>query len=127
VSVVRLRHAALRVSDLVAAEKFFSEIFGMRVTERYADLVLMTADPSSSHELALQAEPSGSRGLGALDHLAFGVNSPAEVIAFGDQLAAKGINFSRSASGNRLYFTGFEGIGFEVCYDPAVSIADLVP
>jgi catechol 2,3-dioxygenase-like lactoylglutathione lyase family enzyme len=129
VCVVRLRHVALMVSDLAAAEKYFNELFGMRVTERYSGLTLMTADPSSSHELALQELPKRQPAAsgGALDHIAFGVNSIAEVASFADKLKADGIAFSLSRSGNRLYFKGFDGIGMEVCYDPAVGIEALVP
>ena len=65
----QLTHMGINVYDVVAMEKFYTEVIGMVVTDRgrgknfKADLVFMSVDPSSHHQVvlasgAVQAQPA---------------------------------------------------------------------
>lgn len=66
----QLAHLVLRVKDINRAEKFYTEVLGLRVISREMGMVFMSARPGPSHELALaqartefQNPKVGSEGL----------------------------------------------------------------
>ena len=111
-----LRHAALRVQDLAAAEAFFTGPLGYRVTWRPdPDNVYLVRDGDN---LALhRAEKTDGPGL--LDHLGILVPRPEDVDAWERHLDAAGARIvSRPRThrdGSRsLYVEGPEGVVVQV-------------
>src|SRR6266545_1357579 len=82
-----LRHVALRVRDLEAAERFFVELLGYRVEWRPdADDVYLIreGDNVALHRVA------GEPGAGMLDHVGLLVARPGDVDRWADHLQARG-------------------------------------
>ena len=76
----QLGHLVLRVRDLDACEKFYSEILGLHVTnKRSGQMVFMSASETASHELALIASspdaPVPDKGGVGLYHFAWEMRS----------------------------------------------------
>lgn len=59
----QLGHLVLRVRDLDRAEKFYTDVLGLRVTNKRAGrMVFMSAREGASHELALMAVGANAPG-----------------------------------------------------------------
>ena len=87
-----LRHLALKVRDVPAAARFYTETFGMRVVwQPDPENVYLT---SGTDNLALHQDPAAAPG-GALDHLGFLVGSAEEVHAAAAALRARGVPIAR--------------------------------
>ena len=76
----QLGHLVLRVRDLDACERFYSEILGLHITnKRPGEMVFMSARETPSHELALMAAdpdaPVLDRGGVGLYHFAWEMRS----------------------------------------------------
>ena len=83
-----LRHIALFVPDLVAAEHFFVDLMGMTIEWRPdPDNVYLT---SGNDNLALH-QVEAVDGQGSLDHIGFFINDPDEVQAWFEFLQASGV------------------------------------
>jgi catechol 2,3-dioxygenase-like lactoylglutathione lyase family enzyme len=91
-------HVALRVRNVQAATRFYAETFGMRV--------VWQPDPrnvylsSGADNLALHEETS-IEGQGALDHVGFIVDRPADVHAAAAALRARGVPIAREPAVHR--------------------------
>src|SRR6185369_4202763 len=86
-----LRHVALNIVDLDAAERFYVDVLGFRVEWRPdPDNVYLTSagDNLALHRVA--ADKLGS-GAGRLDHIGFMVARPEEVDAWAERLRASGV------------------------------------
>ena len=112
-----LCHVALRVRDVRAAAAFYREHFDMRV--------VWSPDPenvylSSGHDnLALHQAPDIAPG-GALDHLGFLVDSPAEVHAAAERLRARGVPIAREPRHHR------DGSVSVYCRDPDGNLVQIL-
>jgi catechol 2,3-dioxygenase-like lactoylglutathione lyase family enzyme len=113
-----LRHAALKVRDLAAAEAFFTGPLGYRVTWRPdPDNVYLVRDGDN---LALHRAERGE-GTGLLDHLGIRVERPEEVDAWERHLDAAGAKVVARPRTHRdgsrsLYVEGPEGIVVQVIH-----------
>ena len=92
-ALLGIRHVALYVADLAAAERFWVDVMGYAVEWR--------PDPDNVYlvggrdNLALhRGEPAGG---GRLDHIGLAVPAPADVDAWAAHLAAHGVRPSRRA------------------------------
>lgn len=115
-----LRHVALRVHDLAAAERFFTEALGYRVEWR--------PDPENvylirAHDnLALHRVPDPP-ARGQLDHIGLLVSEAAEVDAWAEWLLTRGVPLVQRPRTHRdgarsLYAQGPEGIVVQVIHHP---------
>ena len=115
-----LRHVALRVHDLAAAERFFTEALGYRVEWRPdpANVYLIRAhDNVALHRVEAPAE----RGL--LDHLGLLVERAEDVDAWAAWLDARSVRVLHRPRTHRdgarsLYAEGPEGIVVQIIHHP---------
>lgn len=80
---MKLGHVHLKVSDLQLAEKFYSELIGLKVTERVESQFVFMSFAQAHHDLALQQASEELSTGGSLYHVAFEVpdaNSLLDVI-----------------------------------------------
>jgi catechol 2,3-dioxygenase-like lactoylglutathione lyase family enzyme len=117
-----LSHVVLYVNDLDKMVKFYTEVLGLvkyRVNERR--MVFLTSDPQKEdHELALTTGREGQAKL--IAHIAWKVETPAEVKEFYDRFKAIGVPIDHCVShaytemGNTVscYFLDPEGNRIEV-------------
>ena len=118
-----LRHAALRVRDLAAAEDFFVRVLGYEVGWR--------PDPDNVYlrragdDVALhRADPGTENGPGMLDHLGLFVERAEDVDAWERHLDAAGARLLARPRTHRdgarsLYVAGPEGLVVQVLHHPA--------
>jgi catechol 2,3-dioxygenase len=125
VSVSRIGHVVLKVSDLDASEAFYQRYLGLRTTAKYPRrMVFLAADAESSHELALFASARiaslpPERDL-VMHHFAWRVDSFADLQSLYDRLTADGIPIaSVSDHGVALgvYFRDPDGFLLEVYHE----------
>jgi catechol 2,3-dioxygenase-like lactoylglutathione lyase family enzyme len=117
-----LRHVALFVSDLEAAEQFYVGHLGYQVEWRPdPDNVYLT---SGGDNLALhRGERSGD---GPLDHIGFVVRTAADVDAWAEYFASVGIELTAAPRTHRdgarsLYLRDPAGIVVQIIYHPPIS------
>lgn len=118
-----LRHVALRVRDLEAAERFFVGLLGYRVEWRPDPenvYLVLHGDNVALHRAA--AEP----GAGMLDHVGLLVARPADVDRWAEHLAARGVSLKAAPRTHRdgarsLYLDGPEGLVVQIIYHPPIS------
>jgi catechol 2,3-dioxygenase-like lactoylglutathione lyase family enzyme len=106
-----LRHVALRVRDLAAAERFFVDLLGYRVEWR----------PDPEDVYLHRAEDSGGPGL--LDHVGILVARAEDVDAWAEHLEARGAVLLARPRTHRdgarsLYLAGPEGLVVQVLHHP---------
>ena len=117
-----LRHAALRVRDLAAAEDFFVRVLGYEVGWR--------PDPDNVYlrragdGVALHRDPDAGGGPGMLDHLGLFVARAEDVDAWERHLDACGATIVARPRTHRdgarsLYVAGPEGLVVQVLHHPA--------
>ena len=118
-----IRHVALYVGDLEAAERFWTEVMGYVVEWR--------PDPDNVYlhgardNLALHRKDVP--GDGRLDHIGIAVPAPGDVDAWADHLQAHGVVLKASPRTHRdgsrsLYFHGPEGLLVQIiCHSPMVG------
>lgn len=108
--VVRLGHLLLQVGDLEAAERFYVGFLGLSVRkrERFRD-----GRPLVVTEQGIgltDGRPAGVAGLGAVEHVALGVDA---VAPFAERAVAEGVRVLRgpepSAYGTSLYLADPDG------------------
>ena len=115
-----LRHAALRVRDLAAAEGFFARVLGYRVEWRPdPDNVYLTRDGDN---LALHRGEAPA-GAGMLDHLGLFVPRAEDVDAWERHLDAAGARIVARPRNHRdgtrsLYLAGPEGLVVQIIHHP---------
>ena len=118
-----LRHVALFVPDLVAAEHFFVELMGMMVEWRPdADNVYLT---SGNDNLALH-QVETLDGQGSLDHIGFFINDPNAVQTWFEFLQACGVEMLTEPRTHRdgaisFYCLGPADIRVQVIYHPPIA------
>ncbi|HEV2452474.1 MAG TPA: VOC family protein [Streptosporangiaceae bacterium] len=122
-SVRRLNHAVLYVSDVPRSVRFYREMLGFEVRVQYQDRAAFLRAPGSAndHDLGLfavgQSRPASEQKVG-LYHLAWEVGTLAELAGIRDRLAAGGA--LAGASDHRvsksLYAKDPDGIEFEVMW-----------
>ncbi|HXU00736.1 MAG TPA: VOC family protein [Polyangia bacterium] len=118
-----IRHVALYVADLEAAERFWVDVMGYAVEWR--------PDPDNVYlhgardNLALHRKDVP--GDGRLDHIGIAVPAPGDVDAWADHLQAHGVVLKASPRTHRdgsrsLYFHGPEGLLVQIiCHSPMVG------
>lgn len=113
-----LRHAALRVRDPAAMERFFVEVLGYHVEWRpSADEVYLRR---AADNVALHRASDGG-GPGLLDHLGLAVARPEDVDAWAAWLEARGAELLAGPRAHRdgsrsLYVRGPEGIVVQIIH-----------
>src|SRR5687767_4895822 len=116
-ALLGIRHVALYVADLAAAERFWTEVMGYAVEWR--------PDPDNVYlvggrdNLALhRGEPAGG---GRLDHIGLAVPAPADVDAWAAHLAAQGVTVEKPPKTHRdgsrsLYVRGPEALLIQIIH-----------
>jgi catechol 2,3-dioxygenase-like lactoylglutathione lyase family enzyme len=120
-----MRHIALRVNDLEAAERFYADLLGMQVEWRPdADNVYLS---SGNDNLALHRSTSE---LGAatqmLDHIGFILRRPEDVDAWYDFLAARGVAMKSPPRTHRdgarsFYCVGPQNVIVQMIFHPPIA------
>jgi catechol 2,3-dioxygenase-like lactoylglutathione lyase family enzyme len=121
-----IRHVALYVADLAAAERFWVDVMGYEVEWR--------PDPDNVYlhgardNLALHRQPDASTG-GRLDHIGIAVAAPADVDAWAAHLQAHGVALKAAPRTHRdgsrsLYFHGPEGLVIQIIHHAPLSARD---
>jgi catechol 2,3-dioxygenase-like lactoylglutathione lyase family enzyme len=116
-ALLGIRHVALYVADLAAAERFWTNVMGYAVEWR--------PDPDNVYlvggrdNLALhRGEPGGG---GRLDHIGLAVPAPADVDAWAAHLAAHGVAVEKPPKTHRdgsrsLYLRGPEQLLIQIIH-----------
>ena len=120
-----LRHVALRVRDLAAAERFFVDLLGYRVEWRPDDddvYLTRHLDNVALHRVDREA------GAGLLDHVGLVVANAADVDAWAAHLEARGARLVARPKTHRdgarsLYLAGPEGLVVQIIHHPPISSA----
>ena len=113
-----LRHVALRMRDLEAAERFFVELLGYRVEWRPgADDVYLVGHGDN---IALHRVPEAG-GAGMLDHVGLAVKRPQDVDAWAAYLISRGAEVLSPPRTHRdgarsLYLRGPEGLTLQIIH-----------
>jgi catechol 2,3-dioxygenase-like lactoylglutathione lyase family enzyme len=117
-----LRHLALNVSDPQASKRFYCDSFGMRVVwEPDPDNVYLSSGPDN-----LALHKSAASGAGALDHLGFIVDSPAEVDRLAESFRGRGVRIAAEPRDHRdgsrsFYCLDPDGLRIQVLFEPSLS------
>jgi catechol 2,3-dioxygenase-like lactoylglutathione lyase family enzyme len=117
-----LSHVVLYVNDLEKMVAFYTDMLGLvKYREHAGRMVFLTSDPDvEDHELALTTGREGAAKL--LAHIAWKVDTPAEVKEFYERFKAKGVPIDHCVShayevmGNTVscYFLDPEGNRLEI-------------
>jgi len=92
VQPAKFAHFVLRVSDLTASVKWYETVLGMKTVFGNEMIVFMTYD-DEHHRLALAKTPvaAGPKGAPGLDHVAYTLNSLADLLSTYKRLKSIGI------------------------------------
>jgi catechol 2,3-dioxygenase len=113
-------HAELRVTDLEASREFFTEIFGLFVSDETDSQVYLRAWQDWDHHTLLltQADQSG------LEHIAWRVEGPGDLAAFEKKLKGLGVDSHWLEGGTELghgdslrFLSPVSGIPFELYWE----------
>jgi len=123
-----MRHVALRVADVARSQRFYTEVFGMRVVwQPDEDNAYLS---SGSDNLALHHEPGiepAIRG-GALDHIGFFVAELGQLEESFAWAQQRGIEIVKPLRQHRdgtssFYIKDPDGIVIQIIHDPAAHAA----
>jgi len=126
----RLAHFVLRVRDLGRAIEWYGDVVGMTIVHRGEKIAFLTTD-KEHHRMALLETPVPGEvppGAPGLDHVAFGLESLADLLSTYLRLRAKGrtpylpINHGPTTS---LYYHDPEGHGVEFFVDNFATESEL--
>jgi catechol 2,3-dioxygenase-like lactoylglutathione lyase family enzyme len=118
-ALLGIRHVALFVGDLAAAERFWVDALGYEVEWRPdADNVYLRG---GSDNLALHRAAPGAAGAGRLDHIGLAVPRAEDVDAWAAHLEARGVVVEAPPRTHRdgsrsLYFRGPEGLLIQIIH-----------
>jgi catechol 2,3-dioxygenase-like lactoylglutathione lyase family enzyme len=115
-----LRHVALNVRDMVASERFYVELLGMREEWRPdPDNLYLTSGPDN---LALHKAVAGELDEAAqrLDHIGFFLAAPEEVDSWFAFLEAEGVRMRNAPRTHR------DGARSFYCYDPDGTVVQVI-
>ena len=113
-----MRHVALFVDDLAACEHFYVELLGMRVEWRPdPDNVYLT---SGNDNLALHRLKADYSGVQRLDHIGFIIDTPEQVDAWFNFLAAHQVRMKTDPRTHR------DGARSFYCLDPAGNTVQMI-
>ncbi len=121
-----LRHVALYVRDLAAAEHFYVDLLGMQVEWRPdPDNVYLSSgcDNLALHRAAADFDPDCAQ---RLDHIGFILRSEDEVDRWHDFLAAEGVTIKAAPRTHRdgarsFYCADPEGVIVQMIYHPPIA------
>jgi catechol 2,3-dioxygenase-like lactoylglutathione lyase family enzyme len=122
-----IRHVALAVSDLSAAERFWVDVMGYAIEWRPdSDNVYLTA---GSDNLALHRAHAGGLVAGSgdrLDHVGLAVPTPDDVDGWAAHLEASGVALQAAPRSHRdgsrsLYFEAPDGTLVQIIYHRPLS------
>jgi catechol-2,3-dioxygenase len=117
----RLNHAVLYVSDVERSVAFYRDVLGFQVIHHQARMAfLRAAESDNDHDLGLfgtQTPPGGQAAVG-LYHLAWSVNTLAELAEFAKKLTETGalVGASDHVVSKSLYAKDPDGIEFEISW-----------
>ncbi|MGH7827175.1 MAG: VOC family protein [Candidatus Binatia bacterium] len=121
-TIKRLSHVALYVNDLDKMAAFYRDVLGLIKYREYPGrMVFMTPDPEiDDHQLALAQGRKGEAKI--IAHIAWSVETPADVKAFYERFKAQGVPIDHCVShayeemGNTVscYFLDPEGNCLEI-------------
>lgn len=120
-STLGLRHVALSVQDLEACLHFYVDLLGMLIEwHPDADNVYLTS--AGQDNLALHRSKHGAQPAGAqvLHHIGFILQTPDQVDAWHDFLAAEGVTIKSAARTHR------DGARSFYCADPAGTVVQMI-
>ncbi len=123
--VQRLNHVVLYVRSARATADFYRELLGFRVTHEIAGgsaIFLQAPDSTNDHDLglfevgALAGASAAGRGTVGMYHIAWEVDTLAELERIGAELSARGFMVGASDHGTTkaLYARDPDGLEFEV-------------
>ena len=120
-----IRHVALFMHDLPAAERFWVDVMGYEVEWRPdADNVYLRG---GADNLALhRAAPGAASAPGMLDHIGLAVRAPEDVDAWAAHLTAKRVALKAQPKTHRdgsrsLYFHAPEGLLVQIIHHPPMT------
>ena len=126
-STLGLRHVALYVRDLEASLRFYVDLLGMQV-EWHPDADNIYLTTSGQDNLALHRRSDGAAlgGAQTLDHIGFIVQTPEQVDAWHDFLAAAGVTVKAAPRTHRdgarsFYCADPEGTVVQMIYHPPIA------
>jgi catechol 2,3-dioxygenase-like lactoylglutathione lyase family enzyme len=121
-TIKRLSHIVLYVSDLEKMVEFYRDVLGLvKYRENAGRMVFLTADPEiDDHQIALATGREGNAKI--IGHIAWRVDTPAEVKEFYEKFKAQGVPIDHCVShayqqmGNTVscYFLDPEGNRLEI-------------
>lgn len=123
-STAGLRHVALNVRDMQAAEYFYVNLLGMQVEWRPdPDNVYLT---SGNDNLALHAADTDFESKQRLDHIGFILKTPDDVDAWYAFLLANSVEMKSGPRTHRdgarsFYCTGPEQVIVQMIYHPPIA------
>ncbi|MBI3552477.1 MAG: VOC family protein [Elusimicrobia bacterium] len=118
-----IRHIALKVCDLEAAEAFYAKVLGYRVEWRPdGDNVYLTRDGDN---LALHREKIQPKG-GSLDHFGIMLKRAEDVDAWAAHLKARGVKLANEPKTHRdgarsFYASDPEGNSIQFIHHPPIA------
>jgi len=121
-SPIGLRHVALRVRDLPAAERFYCGLLGLHVEWRPdPDNVYLAGrgDSLALHRVAALA-PVAAQPPGRLDHLGFALRRAEDVDAWHAHLTAAGVRMLSAPKTHR------DGARSFYCEDPDGNVVQMI-
>lgn len=133
-AITRLNHAVLYVRDVAVTKSFYEEALGFRVVTSMPGRAAFLQAPGSTndHDIGLfqigaaaAASDAGRRTVG-LYHLAWEVDTLAELARLSDVLSVRGALVGASDHGTTksLYAVDPDGLEFEVCWVLPASALD---
>jgi catechol-2,3-dioxygenase len=131
--VTRLNHAELYVRDVEVSVAFYRDALGFKVVNEMPGAAFLQAAASTNdHDLGLfqigaQAAASGAgRSTVGLYHLAWEVDTLAELARLADELSARGalVGASDHSTTKSLYGHDPDGIEFEVAWVVPAALID---
>ena len=127
-----LGHATLAARDLDRLSTFYCDVLGFEITNRGpagpdSELVFLSADPSSHHQIAMVSSATVADSAFVLvDHFAFRTETLDDLRSIHANLIAGGVeNILQICHGNAwsLYFSDCEGNGVECYVDTPFHVA----